>query len=300
MFFFLVTAFIVLVIIWIIWQAFSKRKYEIDNIDIHTIRSALASPSVSSTGRSNNMTISLRLRLSLENRIQLYKNTFESNGNQATFKGKHIVTQTMMNNTREGEDIEENEKNTNHFESIIDVELGDNRVSKDDVDDDDDGDDDLSTHSSVESDRDTTTTTRTKSICLDHNNNDKGKQQQMVNNGTCIICFEEFVHNDVIVWSYDSSCSHIYHKECMVNYLASNAQQKETDTLDITNNPCPTCRRPNYCGTVRREDVLRLLVAEQQQNTSDNNSEYENDNSNDGVRTMPITTSTLYPIFHIN
>jgi len=147
---FVTTAFfisLIVVIIWI-WHVFSKRKYptdtddEINNIDIHTIWSAVASSSLLSTEGINKI-ISLRLRLSLENRIQLYKKTFDSNGNQTTLKGKHIiVTQTMMNNTREVENIEEKEKNTDHIDSIIDVELGDNHVSSKDDDDDDDDDGD--------------------------------------------------------------------------------------------------------------------------------------------------------------
>merc|ERR1712238_62904 len=148
--------------------------------------------------------------------------------------------------------------------SIIDVELGDNHVSSKDDDDDDEDDDDR--------DRDTTTSTRTKSLCLDYTNNDNGKQQQqhVFNNGTCVICLEEFVKDDVIVLSHNANCNHIYHKECMVQYLASNAQRKDTDILDITHNPCPTCRRPNFCGPVREEDAFRLWVAVQRKNSSDN------------------------------
>jgi peptide subunit release factor 1 (eRF1) len=62
--------------------------------------------------------------------------------------------------------------------------------------------------------------------------------------------------DDVIVWSQDLKCSHIYHKECMVNYLASNAQRKSI--LNVCDNPCPTCRQ-NYC-TVKDEDLVKLMI----------------------------------------
>jgi len=82
----------------------------------------------------------------------------------------------------------------------------------------------------------------------------------MVVTGTCIICLEEFKKEDVIVWSADAKCTHIYHQDCMVTYLASNslrstAKGSSRSILNVTN-PCPTCRRHNYCS-VRKEDVLQ-------------------------------------------
>jgi hypothetical protein len=76
---------------------------------------------------------------------------------------------------------------------------------------------------------------------------------KMMTNGTCSICIDEFIENDQIVHS--ESCSHVYHKNCMVSYLATNAQRERYgySTLDITDNPCPSCRQ-NYCQ-VRDEDL---------------------------------------------
>ena len=52
-----------------------------------------------------------------------------------------------------------------------------------------------------------------------------------------------FIKNDIIVWSKDPNCFHIHHKECsMVNYLASHAQRKIKSRLNVSDNPCPTCR----------------------------------------------------------
>ena len=89
-------------------------------------------------------------------------------------------------------------------------------------------------------------------------------------NGTCIICLDDFVKDDIIVWSEDPSCRHIYHKECMVQYLACNAQRNSKQqilssistpipVLGVTNNPCPTCRRPNYCCIIWGDETLDIF-----------------------------------------
>ena len=76
-------------------------------------------------------------------------------------------------------------------------------------------------------------------------NSSTSSNQNMVP-GMCIICFDEFITGDVIVWSDNKHCEHFYHKECLVPYLAHNAQPKTYSTLNVNNNPCPTCRQ-NYC-----------------------------------------------------
>jgi hypothetical protein len=89
-------------------------------------------------------------------------------------------------------------------------------------------------------------------VCLDiglDTNKDEDSSEtttKMMTNGTCSICIDEFIENDHIV--YSELCSHVYHKHCMVTYLATNAQREihGSPTLDITDNPCPSCRQ-NYC-----------------------------------------------------
>ena len=218
------------------------------------------------TTTSNNRTIAaLRLQLSLYDRIELYNKTFDTNGNQTILQNKHIVTKIMKDNittttTKIVKKEEDDEQNSSTIKSFIDIEVGDNNAGKDDDNDADAHNadaDDPSISLSVDSEFDTTTTTTTRILCLDHNE----KSQQQIFNGTCIICFEDFVKNDRIVWSNNSNCNHVYHKECMVHYLASNAQRNSASsgTLNVTDNPCPTCRRPHYCGTVLGEDVAQLL-----------------------------------------
>ena len=87
---------------------------------------------------------------------------------------------------------------------------------------------------------------------------DASATTKMMTNGICSICIDEFIENDHIV--YSELCSHVYHKHCMVSYLATNAQQEihGSPTLDVTDNPCPSCRQPNYCQ-IRDEDLFTVL-----------------------------------------
>lgn len=59
--------------------------------------------------------------------------------------------------------------------------------------------------------------------------------------GNCVICFEDIEAGDVVVWSETKSCPHVYHKDCMVAYLAHKKQSIKEIELD--ENPCPTCRQ---------------------------------------------------------
>lgn len=121
-------------------------------------------------------------------------------------------------------------------------------------------------------------------------NNDGRTSTTILSSGTCVICFENLEKDDVIVWSEkrrqqnkndnDCRCNHVYHKECMVNYLASNAKRRikknkpmirtaidddNNNDNDVTNNddemdcinPSPTCRT-NFCS-ISKENITAVL-----------------------------------------
>jgi len=235
--FFLVPAFVILFIGWL-WGIYKQEV--VDDMN----------------NANNDKTITLRLQLSLDDLIALYNKTFDSNVNQFTLESKHIVTNTNIT-TKE----EEREEKNHDGESFVDIEVGDHKSlgAVNNVKDVDNiGDNDPSLYLSVEfhckSNLLVDDTTTIQMLCLDHNNNKEPQQQkQELISGTCILCFEEFVKDDVIIWSGDQSCHHIYHKECMVNYLANHAQCKRSKTLlvlDVTTNPCPTCRRNDFYSNV--------------------------------------------------
>jgi len=256
--------FVVLILLigWVIWRFYKEQtKQDIDRRLSTSIHMSTASAATTTTS-NNRTTAALRLQLSLYDCIELYNKTFDTKENQTILQNKHIVTKIMKDNittttTKIVKREEDDEQNSSTIKSFIDIEVGDNNAGKDDDNDDADDVDDPSISLSVDSEFDTTTTTTTRILCLDHNE----KSQTQILNGTCIICFEDFVKNDRIVWSNNSNCNHVYHKECMVHYLASNAQRNSASsgTLNVTDNPCPTCRRPHYCGTVLGEDVAQLL-----------------------------------------
>ena len=94
----------------------------------------------------------------------------------------------------------------------------------------------------------------------------------MINNGTCIIYFEDFSFDNEntmidIVWSGDKKgCHHIYHKECMVHYLAMNNDNvtshynnKQKGSLNGHSILCPTCHHSNRCGIVSGKYILQLF-----------------------------------------
>jgi hypothetical protein len=49
----------------------------------------------------------------------------------------------------------------------------------------------------------------------------------------CQICFEDFVRGDEISISHNHQCSHYFHKECIIDWLARNTK-------------CPVCRRDYF------------------------------------------------------
>ena len=67
----------------------------------------------------------------------------------------------------------------------------------------------------------------------------------------CVICMEPLNKGDVIVWSITPSCQHVYHKTCMVEYLAN---RKHTPaSIQKDENPCPTCRQP-FVSVLKKND----------------------------------------------
>lgn len=110
--------------------------------------------------------------------------------------------------------------------------------------------------------------------------------------GTCVICIEDFKAGDEVVWSSfnphtaeddgisahdDHGCQHVYHQECMVQYLANHSHRmfRKQHQQDIET-PCPTCRR-DFC-TIAQEDLsvaiqARCLALEETSSSSGASSE---------------------------
>merc|ERR1711865_1354665 len=76
--------------------------------------------------------------------------------------------------------------------------------------------------------------------------------------------------DDVIVLSENTDCNHVYHKECLVHYLATQALQMNqggihgSRQINVATNTCPTSRRANYCR-VRDSEFMFLLIQKAEQ-----------------------------------
>ncbi len=62
----------------------------------------------------------------------------------------------------------------------------------------------------------------------------------------CTVCLDDIEAGETMVWSKTESCPHIFHKKCLVTFLAYNkkAQLKlPPRRRQEIQNPCPTCRQ---------------------------------------------------------
>jgi len=229
-------------------------------VDYHRLQ--MVESRVANEPNSEDRTANPLSKMSLKQRKEVYEQAFISNGNYITLTNNHLVES-------ETKDIGKNCRSC----EFVDIELGD--------------DDEIaskSMHLVFEKKRynDTAHYNTDDSAC------NKQKQQSIVttNDISCVICFEDFSVDDIIVWSENNECPHFYHKECMIDYLALKRRQKEVitntnpsedqsndhsddtsrteGTIDdehitiIEDNPCPTCRR-NFCSITTEGLNLNLV-----------------------------------------
>lgn len=271
------------------------------------------------------------LHLTLQDGIDLYSEAFDINGNQATLKEKHIVvrnrnSKSYSNRNSNGKGAANNEKVEEDFE---DIELGGEKENQNrnksvgsSINSIANSSFNESTYLAIESERDDQKNQnqddnkndeedndKTKEILKsekDNDNNNNNNDHKI--NGACVICMENFIPGEVIVWSENQDCNHAFHKKCMVEYLATNSQRgtrgRRIESLfggsngwlpDVSDNPCPTCRR-NFC-TVSDENFVNALLKRANADTADTTATTTtmanvNDNNEDGGVTNATTTSS--------
>merc|ERR1719506_1439027 len=186
-------------------------------------------------GNNNNTTNTNTTVLTLEDRVALYKKTFETNGNQLKLQPKHIIVHQNTGNT--SVDGNEETQDDDAVSTFVDVELGKNADDQDDHNDNGNDEDDLeqSTHLALASARNLTQQqddgmhnsssssdsssissssssnseiAATTKLCLEEKQEiDTSMHTNITTNptisGTCVICFEQFEKDDMIVWSED-------------------------------------------------------------------------------------------------
>jgi hypothetical protein len=146
------------------------------------------------------------LQLNTKERQEIYKNVFNSKGNIIVLTKDHFTTRSekkkkkkeeeeMPSTSSSSRDVSNNQEESEIF---VDIELGDSS-------------------SSISSSSSSRVKKRIPPQCI-----------LTTNDGTCIICFEEFSVDDVIVWSENNDCPHVYHEGCMIDYLTTKRRPKKT------------------------------------------------------------------------
>lgn len=82
---------------------------------------------------------------------------------------------------------------------------------------------------------------RVSTLDIEHGGTTIDSASSNIVRGNCVICFEDIEAGETVVWSENKACQHVYHKECMVAYLAH--KKRTTKEIERDENPCPTCRR---------------------------------------------------------
>ena len=60
----------------------------------------------------------------------------------------------------------------------------------------------------------------------------------------CAICLCEYQPGDVLVWSSNrSSCRHVYHQDCLLEYFLTKGGGDDGHSSLLTIPPCPMCRQ---------------------------------------------------------
>jgi hypothetical protein len=75
-------------------------------------------------------------------------------------------------------------------------------------------------------------------------NNNKLQNNVSVPN-CCAICLDAYKPGEFIVWSASRECPHVYHRDCMLDYLVS------VPTAVTRGSPCPSCRQ-QFCHSAPR------------------------------------------------
>jgi len=62
----------------------------------------------------------------------------------------------------------------------------------------------------------------------------------------CAICLDSYMIDDVIVWSENTSCSHVFHEKCILPWLCLNKD-----------NCCPSCRQ-DFIPNMNQEESTQV------------------------------------------
>ena len=99
----------------------------------------------------------------------------------------------------------------------------------------------------------------------------KSPQQCCMVSNLCAICLDSFHVDDVIVWSSNIQCQHVFHEFCVIDYLVKVKKNK--------GQPCPTCRQ-NFIDLIDMNKLSNNNEDDIKKKTSNNDNETRNYNNN--------------------
>jgi hypothetical protein len=213
----------VLLLLFLIDRFFLKHYREERQQQLREIVAARSARMMEEENENKSAVTNPMTKLCNQERKVVYKQVFNSTGNRIVLTKDHLrssnldsddtstssaTKEDMPSNCNSGDDSSHRESKT-----FVDIELGGNNETDDD------------------------TTSMTTGILSSTSIYAELTQPQPLDNilatndGTCIICFEDFAVDDVIVWSGENNdCPHVYHEECMIDYLTAKRRPKKTNS----------------------------------------------------------------------
>ena len=252
-----------------------------------------------------------KMKLSAEERLELYNDTFDMNGHQVVLEPHHILVQAPQSKviSPPSHEEEEEEKSNHDLEndnitmkstsrrhssfSKIKKDARDSSLrslsrrksgmlssvlsilsSRNDGDDFGDDDDEPSTSLVLDKIRHDD-----EKITSENNQepqNQRWAQQQAIKtSGTCSICLERMDVGQTIVYSDHKDCQHVFHKHCLVPAFAYSKGPKNIllrSSRAAIRNPNPCpICRRNFCTTILDHQVALTYGVDIQTTSSSNN-----------------------------
>ena len=180
--------------------------------------------------------------------MALFSDAIETNKQQATLLSAQIF---KIDSTKvEGDEMKTEDEDFETLKSALssarsnrklNIPLGgdDSKVSDDNEEEEDDDSSVISQYKRASG--------QNTSTCLFHprGHGFDGKTKKTIG-VHCTVCLDDIEPGETMVWSETESCPHIFHKKCVVTFLAYNkkAQLKlPPRRRQEIQNPCPTCRQ---------------------------------------------------------
>mmetsp|Transcript_20997 Transcript_20997/g.45756 ORF Transcript_20997/g.45756 Transcript_20997/m.45756 type:complete len:355 (+) Transcript_20997:124-1188(+) len=195
------------------------------------------------------------VRMPLADRQRYYSNLFDKHGNEIKLTANDIIVGTNC----AGKEPENEGERESGMTGVTDTEIFN------------DEEDFCSIRVSLDSNNNNNNNNNSSSSSSDINADMVKKTKITINHRECIICFENFKVGDTIVhngsWCHEPIiettedapqilCLHIFHKDCMVEYLANRTLSAGGLRDGEGDRPaCPTCRQ-TYCELLPIRNVF--------------------------------------------